>query len=72
MGNIENEYFDLYGAERNFMTTFTKADDNINYISKLSKLIASKINSHPNLLIDILFQFSYIIDYLTIKKRIKK
>lgn len=69
---LENEYFDLYGAERNFMTTFTKADDNINYISKLSKLIASKINSHPNLLIDILFQFSYIIDYLTIKKRIKK
>ena len=68
---LENEYFDLYGAERNFMTTFTKADDDINYISKLSKLIASKINSHPNLLIDILFQFSYIIDYLTIKKRIK-
>ena len=56
---------------KDFMTTFTKADDNINYISKLSKLIASKINSHPNLLIDILFQFSYIIDYLTIKKRIK-
>ncbi len=69
---LENEYFDLYGAERNFMTTFTKADDNINYISKLSKLIASKINSHPNLLIDILFQFSYIIDYFTIKNRIKK
>lgn len=69
---LENEYFDLYGAERNFMTTFTKADDNINYISKLSKLIASKTNSHPNLLIDILFQFSYIIDYLTIKNRIKK
>jgi len=68
----QKEFYDLYGSLRDFSSTFNKLDDNVNYLSKYSKNIASKIDKkYPKIILDILFQITYSIDYFTIKNRVK-
>ena len=70
--NWENFNYDLYGSLKNYNETFTKNDDNINYLSNFSKwVVARSLNSNYSLIYDLVFQFSYVFDLFTFNLRIK-
>ena len=72
INDYNDKMYDLYGSLRNFDSTFTKFDDNINYLSYISKKIISRLDrSNFSLILDLAFQLTYFFDYLTAYKRVK-
>mgnify|MGYP001295539025 FL=1 len=70
--DYNGKMYDLYGSLRNFDSAFTKFDDNINYLSYISKKIISRLDeSNFSLILDLAFQLTYTFDYLTAYKRVK-
>ncbi len=71
--NFESETYDCFGYLSNYGKAFKKIDDNIKFLSNRSKKIASfsyKLkNSFLLFLMDVIFQFSFLIDVFIFKQK---
>jgi hypothetical protein len=70
----DTEMYDLYGTLCDYQTTFTKMDDNINFLSKHTKYYASMVLKHNKFgsISDVTFLCLYLFDFaiFKFKKRI--